>query len=125
MLFNKTAIHALKILSTLATGEKLRARDIADQAGTPPKYTVTLITNMAKYGYIGTKRGPGGGTFITDRSVSVREVLETLQVMTWDDDLSLGSKFDTYYEQAQTEFLQNMENITLGDLAKVDHVTAW
>lgn len=124
-MFNKTAIHALKALKVLAsvrTGERIRATDVAAIAGTPVPYTTQLLTNMVKNGLLGAKKGPGGGTFVEDKGISVKTILETLQVVTWEDGLNLGSKFDAYYETARKDFLTAMEKITLGDLAEMAHV---
>lgn len=120
-MFNKTAIHALKalkVLSAVPTGERIRAQDVASQAGTPVPYTTSLLSNMVKNGLLSAKKGPGGGTFVHDKSVTMKEILETLQVVTWEEGLDLGPAFNVYYETARKEFLTAMEKITLGDLAE-------
>lgn len=122
MLLNKTATYALKSLQVLAsvpTGERIKADDVATIAGTPKPYTTSLLTNMVKNGFLSSKRGRDGGTFCHDKSITLVQILETLQVVTWEEGLSLGQKFDAYYETAKKEFLAAMEKITLADLAEM------
>lgn len=121
-MFNLTASHALKALAILAKapqGVRLRATDVAREAGTPVPYTTQILTHLSKSGVLHTKKGPGGGTWIADPNTSIRNVLEQLQVIAWED-LDLGDGFNDYYRAAYEAHIVAMGKLTIADLAKAN-----
>lgn len=71
----------LRVLKTLAGGERWRAADIADQVGSTADYVAQLVAPLTRRGWVRSVPGPTGGHELTAHlaDVSVLELIDAVE----------------------------------------------
>lgn len=84
MIYTKTGEYAIRAILFLARQEKdllCMSSEIAKDQEIPSHYLAKILQRMAKYGYVDSFKGRGGGFRITDlaRKSSILEIVERIE----------------------------------------------
>jgi len=77
-MFSKACEYALKIMIYLCTQEEGKLaglRDISAANGSPEAYTAKILQQLVKSGLLHSLRGPTGGFKVSDRPITLLEVV--------------------------------------------------
>ncbi len=77
-MFSKACEYALKIMIYLCTQEEGKLaglRDISAASGSPEAYTAKILQQLVKSGLLQSLRGPTGGFKVSDRPITLLEVV--------------------------------------------------
>ncbi len=80
MIFNNTAVYALRAMAVLAElppGDSLRSGDLADQTGVPVHYLAKVMRRLVLAGLVRSRKGHGGGFALARpaRKITFAEIL--------------------------------------------------
>lgn len=84
MIYTKTGEYAIRAILFLARQPKetlIMSSDIAKSEDIPAHYLAKILQRMAKYGYVDSFKGRGGGFKITDlaNNSSILEIVERIE----------------------------------------------
>ncbi len=84
MIYTKTGEYAIRAILFLARQPKdalIMSSEIAKSEDIPSHYLAKILQRMAKYGYVDSYKGRGGGFKITDlaRNTSILEIVERIE----------------------------------------------
>ncbi|MFA8342230.1 MAG: Rrf2 family transcriptional regulator [Rhodothermaceae bacterium] len=84
MIYTKTGEYAIRAILYLARQSKtslIMASEIAKNEEIPSHYLAKILQRMAKYGYVDSFKGRGGGFRITDTALnsSILEIIERIE----------------------------------------------
>ncbi len=84
MIYTKTgeyAIRAILFLAMQPKGSLVMSSDIAEKEEIPAHYLAKILQRMAKYGYVDSYKGRGGGFKITNlaKKSSILEIVERVE----------------------------------------------
>ena len=84
MIYTKTgeyAIRAILFLARQAKGKLIMSSEIAKSEDIPSHYLAKILQRMAKYGYVDSFKGRGGGFTITEsaKKSSILEIIERIE----------------------------------------------
>ncbi|NOX66449.1 MAG: Rrf2 family transcriptional regulator [Chlorobi bacterium] len=84
MIYTKTGEYAIRAILFLARQQKdslIMSADIAKSEEIPAHYLAKILQRMAKYGYVDSFKGRGGGFKITDlaNNSSILEIVERIE----------------------------------------------
>tara|TARA_Y100001972_G_C7622147_1_gene312046 strand:- start:551 stop:976 length:426 start_codon:yes stop_codon:yes gene_type:complete len=78
-MFSKACEYALKIMIYLCTvqeeGKLAGLKDISNANGSPEAYTAKILQQLVKNGLLQSHRGPTGGFKVSDRPITLLEVV--------------------------------------------------
>ena len=97
MIYTKTGEYAIRAILNLARQPKDRlimSAEIAKSEEIPTHYLAKILQRMAKYGYVDSFKGRGGGFKITDlaKKSSILEIVEWVEGPIIDDKCVTGLK---------------------------------
>lgn len=83
MKISKTSIYAIRLIVNLAkqkSGELFMAEELAGSENIPKHYAAKILQRLAKYNFVESYKGRGGGFKLTNKSwnLSLFEVIELL-----------------------------------------------
>jgi len=87
MIFSATTEYALRALAHLATlerGERMLARDLAEETGIPRQFLGKILHRLARLGVLDSAKGRGGG-FRFERAPDEIRVAEMVEVFEGED----------------------------------------
>lgn len=80
-IMNQTERYRLEALMELAQSfpKRRSAAQIAGRRGIPPAYLARLLADLARSGWVHSRRGPGGGVTLANppETISVAEIIST------------------------------------------------
>jgi Rrf2 family transcriptional regulator, iron-sulfur cluster assembly transcription factor len=84
MIYTKTGEYAIRAVLFLARQPKenlIMSSEIAKSEDIPTHYLAKILQRMAKYGYVDSFKGRGGGFKITElaKKSSIREIIERVE----------------------------------------------
>jgi len=84
MIYTKTGEYAIRAILFLARQPKdilIMSSEIAKREDIPIHYLAKILQRMAKYGYVNSSKGRGGGFKITEsaRKSSILEIIERVE----------------------------------------------
>ncbi|MDP3581361.1 MAG: Rrf2 family transcriptional regulator [Ignavibacteria bacterium] len=84
MIYTKTGEYAIRAILFLARQQKdalIMSADIAKSEDIPAHYLAKILQRMAKYGYVDSFKGRGGGFKITElaKKSSILEIVERVE----------------------------------------------
>ncbi len=84
MIYTKTGEYAIRAILFLARQPKdtlIMSSDVAKSEDIPSHYLAKILQRMAKYGYVDSFKGRGGGFKITDlaKKSSILEIVERIE----------------------------------------------
>ncbi|MEQ8551896.1 MAG: Rrf2 family transcriptional regulator [Cyclobacteriaceae bacterium] len=95
-MFSKACEYALKIMIYLCTvqeeGKLAGLKDISNANGSPEAYTAKILQQLVKNGLLQSLRGPTGGFKVSDRPITLFEVVMAIDGESIVKDCVLGLK---------------------------------
>jgi len=132
-MISRTGKHALQILGHLVNhqGEWVSGQGIAQATNIPANYLGKILNNLAKHGFVDSRKGWGGGFTLHQGSLDrpIREVLEVVEGPTAAESkecmYGLGQCNDEqpcpihpFFKPVRQAFEEMQENVTIRDLRR-------
>lgn len=125
---NIKTIYALIALADIAlrkTGTMIKASDVADKYGIPPRFLETTLNELKTKGIINSRRGVNGGFFITKQTSEIT-LLDIIRVTESSEKIfecsTLPNKnlcvFKDIFNELDKIIVSYFSNITIQDLSK-------
>lgn len=119
------ALIALADMALIKTGTMIKASDIADKYGIPPRFLETTLNELKTKGIINSRRGVNGGFFLTKQPSEIT-LLDIIKVTESSEKIfecsALPNKnlcvFKEVFNELDKIVVSYFSNITIGDLSK-------